>query len=82
MHSHDEVRKLQTQLSGWRGTRTAAAWLLVANLVFLGAQIVMLVQGRDDLAELAPASSGVIILFGLLLLAKKKIQTIAHELSS
>lgn len=82
MHTSEESEKLRTRLSKWRNTRAAAAWILAATLVLVVVQIVMLAQGRGNLAQLTSTVSGAIIFFSIALLAKKKIQTIAHELSS
>ena len=76
MHDPEESEQVRAELAKWRGTKTAANWILVATIALIAAQTTMIAMGKERLGTLAAPSSGAIIAFIVLTLAKAKIRAL------
>jgi hypothetical protein len=75
-------RKLEAELAKWRATRKVALWMTAAILLFITAQVVMIVLERETIGGLLSSSIGLVLFSGLLLHARRRVRAIAAQISS
>jgi hypothetical protein len=70
---------MRAELARWRGTKIAAAWLLVFAATFVAVQLVMVMKGREKIGDLASTSAGALLAGWLWVLAGQKIRAIISQ---